>query len=681
MCNSNCGILIYVRHGKVTKIKGDPQNPRSKGLVCAKCLSSPEYLYHPERLRQPLKRLGERGEGRWKQISWDEALDEVANELSKAKEEYGAESVTFMRGYKGLTDSYLRRFANVFGSPNVAGVAHICMMPRVLASSITFGFNPIPDYEFSPNCILLWGFNPPKTHLSEYVQIKQALKHGSKFILIDPVKNKLATNADLWLPVRPGADLALALGMINVIINEGLFDEQFVDQWTAGFGELKDHVQEYPPEKVEATTWIESRKIRDVARFYASNKPACIQAGNGIEHNLNAFQTMRAISLLKAITGNLQIPGGDMEWSLMNLLPLTELSKEDRMPAERRSKRVGSELKLMPILTSVPPQSVIKAINEGNPYPIRVAYVQASNPLLTHSNAQETYRAKKKVDFLAVADMFMTPTASLADIVLPVATYLEFDSIVTNPDSPLIQAQQKAVEVPECWPDLKILNELAKRVGLGQYFWDDEEEPLNEVLKPAGLSFQEFREIGSVLGVKQYRKYETTGFETPSGKVELYSRQLEAWGMDPLPTYYELPETPYSEPDISLEYPLIFTSWKSVGFRHSEGRQIPRLRRIHHEPLIHIHPSTAEDLDIKEDDWVYIETKRGRIRQKATLTTQIHPKVVGLDYGWWFPEKGSSELYGWAESNLNLLTDCNPPYGREMGATNLRGISCRVQKA
>jgi anaerobic selenocysteine-containing dehydrogenase len=681
MCNSNCGILVYVRDGKVEKIKGDPHNPRSKGSVCPKCLSSPEYLYHPDRLRHPLKRLGERGEGRWKQISWDQALDEVANGLSQAKEEYGAESVTFMKGYRGLTDSYLRRFANVFGSPNVTGVGHICMMPRLLSSGITFGFNPIPDYEFSPQCIVIWAFNPPETHLSEYVQIKQALKKGARSIVIDPVKNKLATHADVWLPVRPGADLALALSMINVIINEALFDQHFVDQWTVGFDELKDHVQEYSPEKVEAITWIESEKIREGARFYASNRPACIQVGNGVEHNLNAFQTMRAIAILKAITGNLQIPGGDMDWSLMNLLALNELTMADTMPAERRSKRVDSELKLMPILTDPPPQSVIKAINEGSPYPIRVAYVQASNPLLTHSNARESYRALKKLDFLAVADMFMTPTAALADIVLPVATYLEFDSIVTNPDSPLIQAQQKAVEVPGCWPDLKILNELAKRVGLGQYFWDDEQEPLNEVLGPSGLSFKEFREIGSVLGVKQYRKYETAGFDTPSGKVELYSSQLEAWGMDPLPTYYELPETPYSEPDISSEYPLIFTSWKSGAFRHSEGRHIPRLRRIHPEPLIHIHPSTAEDLGIKEGDWVYVETKRGRIRQKATVTPIIHPRVVAVDYGWWFPERGPSELYGWAESNVNLLTEHNPPYGREMGATNLRGISCRVRKA
>jgi len=245
---------------------------------------------------------------------------------------------------------------------------------------------------------------------------------------------------------------------------------------------------------------------------------------------------------------------------------------------------------------------------------------------------------------------------------------------------PIAQVQQKVAEIGECWSDAKILNELAKRVGLGEYFWEDEEQLLDVLLKPAGLTFEEFRKVGVITGLKQYRKYEVDGFKTPSGKVEIYSSQLEEWGLDPLPTYYELPETPYSDPELAKEYPLIFTSWKPTPFRHSGGRQIATLRGTRPEPLINIHPETAGKLGVKEGDWVYVETKRGRIKQKASLTTDIDPRVVIADYGWWFPEKGHPNLYGWTESNINILTDDKPPYSRELGSTNLRGILCKVYK-
>jgi anaerobic selenocysteine-containing dehydrogenase len=686
LCHTGCGILVHLVDGKAVKVEGDPDAPFNKGILCAKGLASLEYLYHLDRLKHPLKRVGERGGGKWKRISWDEALRTIANEFIRVRDNHGAESVAIITGAsKGYQNSLAQRLANTFGTPNFVGQGSVCWVPKRNAYAITCGFLPFPDFEYPAACIVVWGLNPAETILPNYRKITQALDGGAKLIVIDARKIELAGKADFWVQLRPGSDLAFALGMINVIVNEDLFDKAFVDNWTAGFDRVKAHVQDYTPERVEEVTWVDAGEIREVARFYATNKPACIEVGNAVEHNVNSFQAHRAVAILKAITGNLGVPGGEMRWStppfVGRLSP--QMLLPDKLPKDMHGKRISAGLKLIPPFASnAVPQSLVRAVLDQDPYPIRVAFLQGCNPLLTYSDAQETYQALKKLDFLAVAEMFMTPTAELADVVLPVASFLEFDSIVNAPVCPsIVQVQQKVAQVGECWSDSRIISELAKRLGLGEYFWDSDEEFLDYVLKPAGLTFNEFRKAGVISGVKQYRSHEANGFETPSGKVELYSSRLEEWGFDPLPTYYEPPETPLSQPELAKEYPLILASWKVAPFRHSGGRQITTLRGSHPEPVISIHPQTAGKLGIREGDWVYIETKRGRIRQKAALTDDIDPRVVGVDYGWWFPEKGASSLHGWAESNINILTDDKPPYNREMGTANLRGFLCKVYKA
>jgi anaerobic selenocysteine-containing dehydrogenase len=340
---------------------------------------------------------------------------------------------------------------------------------------------------------------------------------------------------------------------------------------------------------------------------------------------------------------------------------------------------------MLPDFRYILPQSFIKSVLKGDPYHIRAAFVQASNPLSCWPNTQEAYRALKKLDFLAVSDMFMTPTAALADIVFPVASYLEFDGIQMPPNGALVQLQRKVAQVGECRSDHEIINGLAKKLGLEEYFWSSIDDFWDAILEPVGLTFKEFKKTGLFTGKDkqsdQYRRYEQNGFKTPSGKVELYSKRLKEWGFDPLPIYYEPPETPFSDPELAKEYPLIFITWKHKPYRHSGGKQIASLRGRQPEPIIMIHPETADKLGIKEGDWVCIETGRGRIKQKAALTASIDPRVVGVDYGWWFPDKKVSELYGWAESNVNMLTNDKPPFNREIGSANLRGFLCKVYKA
>jgi anaerobic selenocysteine-containing dehydrogenase len=674
-----------MENDEIVKIAGDPESPVNRGNLCLKGAASLDRLYHPDRLKFPLRRAGERGSGQWKRISWDEALDEVAEALTKVKTTYGPESIVFIRGsFKGgYEGAYLARFANVFGTPNIASMASVCFQPRVNGSMITYGYYPVSDYDYPPACILVWGANLPETRLGEGLNTLKALQKGSKLIVVDPRKFDLSRRAEIWMQLRPSSDLALALGLIHVVIAEGLYDRSFVDKWTIGFDELKKHVWQYSPEIVERITWVNPDLIRDAARLYATSKPAILQVGNGIDHTGNNFQTARALAILRAITGNLGIPGGELACSQPPIVPMgsADFDLRDKLQKEVRDKRLNESDGMLPIVFYALPQSIVEAVIKGKPYKLHAAYILGCNPLLTYTNAQEIYKALTQIDFLAVADIFMTPTVAMADIVFPVGSFLETDGIIAPPYYPIIQVQRKVAQVGECRSDYEILAGLARRMGIGEYFWESEKECLDYIMKPVGLTFEEFGNVGALVGKKGYRKHEKDGFSTPSKKVELYSQRLKDCGFDPLPTYREIPETPLSAPELSREYPLILTSWKIEEFRHSGDRQIESLRKRHPEPVVWIHPDTAEELGIVEGDIVYIETKRGKIQQKAVVTNDIDRWVVGVDYAWWFPEKGAEGMYGWAEANLNILTDDAPPWGAEMGTPNLRGILCKVYKA
>jgi len=685
LCEFSCGVLIHVEDGKAVKIEGDPDDPVNGGSICAKGLASLEMLYHPDRLQHPLKRAGERGEGKWQQITWDEALTTIADELIKARDDYGAESVAIIRsGANGLSDDIHSRFANVFGTPNFASPSPVCDMPSMAASTFTYGFMAVQDHE-NARCIVVWGANPTENRVAEKLPMMKGLATGAKLMLVDPWQREFGKKADLWLQPRPATDLALALGMINVIINENLYDKDFVEKWTVGFDELKAHVQDYPPEKVAEITWVPAEKIKEAARLYATNKPGCLLNGNGIEQNVNGFGTARALAILRAITGNVGARGGDVLVSANMTVAKgsPELSQKDMITPEVHELMIGADF-MLPIATFVSREGMIRAIMEEDPYPIRAAYIRGSNLLLGLPNAQETYQALNKLDFFAVADFFMTPTAALADVVLPAATFFEYDAVAALGGGPLWvfqpRVQRKVAQIGESWSDYKIIIELAKKMGMGEYFWDNEEEFFDFALKPTGMTFQEFKQKERPRLAMLYEHYKENGFKTPSGKVELHSEQLKKWGFDPIPVYREPPETPFSDPELTKEYPLIMTSCKSGTFTHSTGKQLASLRAVRPDPTISIHPETASSLEIKDGDWVYIETKRGKIKQRAALTTCIDPRIVYVDYDWWFPEKGIAELYGWSQSNINILTNNRPPCNREMSTPNLRGLLCKVYK-
>jgi anaerobic selenocysteine-containing dehydrogenase len=681
LCNCGCGVTIHMSNGKPVKIEGDPQSPRSKGYVCIKGRASLEYLYHPDRLKHPLKRTGNRGEGKWKQVTWEEALTTVSSGLQKAIDRYGKESIAVMRGAaKGYQDTWLKRFANVLGTPNFTSKSHVCHVPRELASLITYGYYARPDYAYPPKCVIIWGGNPE--NIGEYRSIRHSLDRGTKLVIIDPSPPhpELTQRAELIIKPKPGTDLIIALGMISVIINQQLYDTDFTNNHATGFDELKQHLLEYPAPRVEEITHVDFDSIQKAAEIYSKNSPACIEWGNSIDHTINSFQTARAICILRAISGNLDVPGGEIKWSNPQVLGRTspQLELTDKLDANQRKKNISNHLNLIPLFKEALPQNVIKSIVSANPYAISAAYVQGCNPLLSCANSVEVHNALMKLEFLVVADMFMTPSAAIADVVLPVASYLEFDSISPWPPGyGIYQIQQKVAKVGEARSDYWILKELSKKMQLSEYFWDEETEALDYILSPCGITFEEFRSIGTLNSSKKYRTYRTDGFRTPSRRAELYSKMLKRWNFDPLPIYTD--QSNDLSRELEEEWPLILTSRKSY-YRHSEGRQISTLRGNYPEPVCLINTKTAMRLGLRDGELAVIETNIGVIQQIVRLDDNLHAEIVYVDYAWWFPEEPENRLFGWRKSNINMLTDNGGKFGKEMGSLPLRGVRCRLKK-
>jgi anaerobic selenocysteine-containing dehydrogenase len=683
MCHGGCGVLVYVKNGKIAKIAGDPDCPINHGTLCSKGIGASQLVYHPDRLTYPVRRVGSKGSGKWERISWDEALDAIAEKILNYKESFGAESIVMGYGTGRENEAVIYRFANLLGSPNTLTAGHFCYGPRIATTIITCGTNPIVDYENNPKCIMVWGNNlvisNPDCYKGE--PFSTALDAGAKLIAVDPRLTRIAARADIWLPLRPGTDTALALGMCNVIVQEELYDKEFVENYVHGWDAFVRRVNEYPLKKVEEITWVPKEKIQEAARLFATTKPAAIQWGVAIEQQVNCADNNRALLALMGITGNIDVQGGQMLFSSPKIRNVGQFGAHKMLSREQAEKRLGGDrFRLAGNFAIINPKCVWDAILEEEPYPVKMLFFISSNPVLTRGNAREVYRALEAVEFMAVADFFMTPTAELADIVLPAATWLEMDYIGDFwKRHGYILPRRKVVQIGECRSDHEMLNDLAHRVGQGEHWWDTFEGGLDHILEPMGITWKDFEKMDYIRGDVNYRKYKEKGFSTPTGKFELYSTLLEKWGYDPLPQFREPPEGPNSSPEIYKKYPyILITGRRQPGFFHTENRQLPWLRELHKDPVVEIHPETAEKEGIGEGDWVIIESPRGKVRQRARLFAGMDPRIVSAEHAWWFPEN-KDPGHGWDESNINILTsnayeDCDPA----MGATHVRTLLCRI---
>ena len=676
MDHGGCALLVGVKDQRIVQIKGDPEGTLSRGYLCTKGSLSPERLNHPLRLRQPLRRRGQRGAGKWDPITWPRAIAAISENLLRIRNREGGRAVAFCQGMpKGLEHFVLIRLANLFGSPNVVAVQDVCHAPREISGAHTCGFYPVADFDHDTRTVLLWGSNSTDTNEEGQIcsRLLSRIRQGSDLIVVDPRKTELARQAKHWLPLRPGTDVVLALSFLHVAIAENLYDRHFVERWTHGFDELAHHVREYSPESASDITRVPAEDIRSAARAYATGRPATIAWGNAIEQNRHAFHSARALICLMAVCGNLDVAGGNIQALDPPLQRLREFVCADRIP-KKKEEMIHARQGTLRGLMTVPPSFLKRAILDHIPYPVRGAYMQCTNPLLTWADSRQTFAALSRLEFFAISEIFMTPTAAMADIVLPAATHFEFDDIGHyGLGHGTVLARPKVVDPPSgCRSDLQILNDLGKAITDPDDWYDDSRELLDEVLRPAGIDYDSFARRGFLRGPLRFRKYRSSGFRTPTGKVELALSRADELKVAPLPGFL-------GAVDQSYEYPLLLTSAKNPYYLHSSYRWVPKLRQRSVEPIVLIHPKTAARCGIRDGTPVVIETRNGQITQFARLSEKLSPEVICASYGWWFPEDKLSPQYDWQSANYNILT-ATEHLGREFGTPNLKGIACRIRR-
>ncbi len=661
LCLSCCGLDAHVKNGRLVRVSAMKEHPINR--LCVKARAIPDWIYSPNRLIHPLRKVG----GAWREVSWEEALDVIADKLSAIKERYGAKALVVHLGEPMVGTEVPRiaiRFCSLYGTPNYTSGASLCFAAKGIGHGLTISqrmFPLAPSYQ-NTRCIVVWGRNPQQSKIGEQINILSAREEGSRLIVVDPRATPLARRADLHIQVRPGTDCALALGLLNIIIAERLYDKAFVDRWTLGFDKLAEHVKKYSPEMVAKITGVPVSKIQKFARMYATSKPSTITQGVSLDHCINGVQTSRAIAILIAVTGNLDITGGNTyDYPLKQAsLRVKGIVSLDEVIGARYPifNKFVSETTAMP---------VTEAIISEEPYPVKALIVQACNPALTWPDSHRVRQAFEQLDLLVVSDLFLTETAKLADIFLPAAAFLEREIITdyATKGVPLISLSQKVVEPPaDCLEDWQLWAELGRKMGYAEHFpWRSADELFRHLLEPSGITLEQLGQSpgGLLYGqLDRRRKYLKDGFDTPSGKVELFSPTLAEHGYEPLPTFTPLEPLPG-------DYPFtLITGTRVVAFTHSQFHDIARLRKLMPQPLVEINPESARKLGISDGERVIVESPRGSISLNARITPDIHPDVLSLPHGW-------------DEANANILTD-SQPHDPISGYPAFKTTLCRVRK-
>ena len=655
-----CGIYAFVKNGRFVRVAGMSESPYNKGALCAKAHGAPQWVYSKDRLTHPMRRIGKKGEGLFEKITWDETISHIAEVLLRQKGKYGPESLAILVPAKRSYSDYLQRFLTVHGSPNY-GHSGICVMQRAFAFTYTLGDWPMPDYTQS-DLIIYWGRQPiysgpvaPAAH--EFLAAK---KRGVKIIAIKPSMEPDAGMADIWLPIRPGTDAALALAMLHVVINENFIDHDFVGKWCYGFAQLKTHVQQYSPQWAESVTGVSAKQIEEVARLYANCPKAAIDVGNGVEHAASASDAIRAIGILIAITGHLDRPGTNLLKQPPKKAP-KNITLKERYTDELIGKLVAPEFPMpfQPFLEG--PSSayyrIIESILTEKPYPVRAIIVPGTQPLASTRGTKNVLAALEKLEFLVVADVARTPEIPYADIVMPVSTVYETDHPFQKGPNWLMATNRVIEPLGQYKSTFEFFLDLAKAMGYGEDFWQgDITKCMDDQLAPLGVDMASLRQnptgIINPVSPPVYEKYESV-FQNPStrldkgqllpqGKIALYNTTFEAAGFSPMPEWREAPESLTATPKLAEKFPLILSDYHtSKNFSASWQRNVPVLREIQPDPVLHIHPDTAAKRMIKNNDWVKVTSPHGWLKVKAEIYPGIRPDTVMLLHGWW---QGCHEL-------------------------------------
>lgn len=713
-----CGMYLTVKDGKVVDVEGDPDHPITQGRLCVRCLTLPEYMYSEKRVLSPLKRAREyRGKDAWEPITWDEALDIIEERVNYVKERWGAESIVAFQGTGREATLYKTPLAYAaLGTPNscfpMSGDS--CYGPRCSVADFILGagypeldyaaFFPDrfddPRYEV-PKYIVLWGKDPLFSNPDGFFghTLIDLMKRGSRYVVVDPRVTWMAAHADFHLQLRPGTDAALGLGMINYLIQEDLYDHDFVENWCYGFDELKERAAEYPLDKVEEITWVPAATIAAAARAIAENHPSSFMWGLAIDTNSNGVQAGHTVLILAAILGDLDVPGGVTLAVPASFMGKWRYECAQQLPPGMLEKQITDPryqgFRAAHLIAH--PDCILDTLETDEPYPLKMAWFYATNGIANTTNAQgkRWFKALEKMEFSVCQDVFMTPTAmGLCDLFLPVTTFAEHDGVVLphfGRNTHMVMAMNKCVEVGDCRSDLEIDFLVGKRLNPKAWPWDNVADFFTDQIKPQlGITFEELQELGWVQQEFEYRKYEKgllrpdgePGFNTPTGLVELCSSLYEDWGEDPLPYFEENALTPYSRPELAEEYPLIMTTGgrETTSF-HSEHRQVPSLRALMPNPLVQINPETAALYGIEEGDWVCIENPLGKAIEKAHVTPIVDPRVIHAQHGWWFPEQDpeAPNLSGVWKANINSLVP-HRAIGRIGFGAPFKNVLCKIYK-
>jgi anaerobic selenocysteine-containing dehydrogenase len=784
LCLARCGTVATVTDGRFTRLDPDPTHPTG-AAICAKGRAAPELVYNKDRLTRPLRRTRPKGEADpgWEEISWDAALEETAAAMRRIAEQHGPEAVAFSQSSPSTTaiaDSagFVRRLMNAFGTPNMVSHLELCGWGRGFATRYVFGVGSVAtggggamaDIGAS-GCFILWGYNPSFTRITHATATVAGLKRGMKLIVIDPRNVGLANKADVWLRVRPGTDGALALGLANIMIERGWYDQEFVRAWSNGpllvrsdtdrllkaedlasggspgqlvawdsltngavsydpaagrYAAPGEHLalrgeyrvatvdgavncrpvfdryaalcERYTPEVIEATCWIPRGHLEEAARIIWHSRPVSYYAYSGHEHHANATETARAMAMLYALTGSFDAAGGNVLFAAVSAGAITG---EDLPAAKRLAPAIGlAERPLGPARWNyVATQDFYRAVLEGMPYPVRGLIGFGTNLLLAQGDPVGGRAALAALDFYAHADLFMTPTAALADIVLPVASCFEREALkigfeINQDAQSHVQLRQAIVAPPgQARSDSDFIFDLAVRLGLGEYFWNgDVDAAYRHQLGPSGITLDQLRAEPAGLRrplTTHHAKHAASddkgnsrGFATPSRKVEFWSETFLDRGYSALPDFVEPPIGPVASPDLAPSFPLILTCAKPTLFCQSQHRALPSLRKRALNPEIELHPATATARGIKNGDWVDVRTPAGGMRARARFSEKLDPRVVVGEHGWWQGcdelAASDSDLYNPNGTNFNLTVDVavrDPVSGTPSHRSNL----CEVQ--
>ena len=666
-CHNSCPINVEVEGNRILRVSGVPGDPRTGGAICSKGQAGPQIAHDPRRLMYPVRRVGERGEGKWKRVSWDDALAELAGKIKEAVAEDGPWSVSFIRGQApgwGFTYDMTQRLAHCVGTEVGMGASE-CFVPRAIMEGMTYGGMPSSDYD-NADLLIFWGKQPAFSVAPSLRKIYDARDRGAKIVCIDPLHFHLAATADQVLQPEPGTDLAIMLAMLYVIVERGLWDVAFVDNYTndPGLKRLSAHLRgdnensvAYTPQWAEQISGVPAAQIEALAVEYATTPRAGIVSGHGLEGRVNVAQTTRALCILRAITGHLDRAGCDVfspkspdrnpDFTLISRVvpgfepkgPVKMFHVPPYCPEECKWPLLFGGQGLMPT------PDVYRMMHEGK---TKVAIFQGANIMVTQPQPAVTRAAMAKVGFIAVIDPYLCETAELADLVLPAATYLER----TEPEwfksdvwLPILTYRQKCVTVGEALPDTQIMIRLGRALGFTEEFpTEDISYYIDLDLQPSGITAAQLEEHDSVVFAQvELEKFRKAGFRSPGGKVNIWSEVLEAHGFAPLPSWTEPSESPRAQPQLAERFPsVLFTGRSGPMYVHEQRRTIPWLREMQPEPYLWLNSAWARELGIEKGELVEVSSPRGKIRVKAEPTTVIKP-------GWLYVPGG------WADANYNEL--------------------------